>query len=349
MSTPRLAVIGAGVIGRMHIDLLAGGAVGSLAAVVDPSPAATALAAGRGVPWFADHPDMLESVRPDGVVIATPNALHTPVALDCLARGVPVLIEKPIADTVAAAQQVVEASRRTGVPVLVGHHRRHNPVIRRAREAIAAGLLGRLVSVSVLATMLKPDSYFDIGWRREKGGGPVLINLIHEIDLLRFLCGEIDGIQAMSSNAVRGFAVEDTAAVLLRFRSGALASIALSDAAASPWSWDLVSGELAAMARQHRDTHFLCGTEGSLSLPTLEHWRYAGARGWHAPLSAARLDCAPADPYARQLLHFGRVIRGEEAPLVSAEDATRTLAATLAVQVAAARGDERDSIAPGPS
>jgi predicted secreted protein len=94
------------------------------------------------------------------------------------------------------------------------------------------------------------------------GGGPVLINLIHEIDLLRFVCGEISSVQAIAPNAVRGFAVEDTTATILRFDDGAIATIMLSDAAVSPWSWDLTSGENPAFFNPKADTHFICGTEG---------------------------------------------------------------------------------------
>lgn len=338
MSEVRLAVIGAGAIGRLHIDVLAHGHADRLAAIVDPTDAGRALAAELDVRWFADHVEMLETVRPDGAVVATPNATHAAIAIDCVAKGVAALVEKPIADTVADALRIADASRATGIPVLVGHHRRYNPIIRRARAAIEDGLLGRPTIASVIATFLKPDAYFNVSWRREKGGGPILINLIHEIDLVRFLLGEVESLQAMRSNGARGFAVEDTAAVLLRLRNGALATIALSDAVASPWSWDLASGEIPSMAYQPVDTHFLAGTEGSLSLPSLEYWRYGGERGWHAPLRRDRLAVEPASPYIAQLRHFGRVIRGEEQPVITAEDAARTLVATLAVHEAAEHG-----------
>ncbi len=339
-SDARLAVIGAGAIGRLHIDVLLrnGGAAGHLVAVADPTDAGRAFAEARGIPWFADHGAMLDAVRPDGAVVATPNASHAPVALDCIARGVAVLVEKPIAETVEAARRIADAARETGVPVLVGHHRRHNPVIRAAKAAIGAGRIGRPTSATVTATFLKPDSYFDVAWRREDGGGPILINLIHEIDLLRFLFGEIESLQAVRSNAVRGFAVEDTAAVLLQLRNGALATVSLSDATASPRSWDLASGEIPSMAYAPVETHILSGTEGSLALPSLELWRYAGERGWHAPMTAERLAVDPADPYTAQLRHFGRVIRGLEEAVITAEDATRTLVATLAVRQAADHG-----------
>ena len=93
----------------------------------------------------------------------------------------------------------MDAQAQSGVAVLVGHHRRHNPINARAREIVQSGRLGRLVSANVMATFLKPDGYFDAAWRKQKGGGPILINLSHEIDMLRFFMGEIDTVQAISS------------------------------------------------------------------------------------------------------------------------------------------------------
>ena len=93
-----------------------------------------------------------------------------------------------------------------GVPVLVGHHRRHNPRIKAVREMIAKGQIGQLTAVVGLWLLKKPDSYFDVAWRREPGGGPILINLVHDIDDLRFICGEIVEVQALTSNSARGFA-----------------------------------------------------------------------------------------------------------------------------------------------
>jgi Molybdopterin oxidoreductase Fe4S4 domain/Oxidoreductase family, C-terminal alpha/beta domain len=159
--------------------------------------------------------------------------------------------------------------------------------------------------------------------------------------------GEIHSLQAVSSNAVRGFAVEDTAAVLLRFHSGAIGAISVSDTAVSPFSWDLASGELDLMLgtsdqmkRQKVSSHVFAGTEGSLTLPTLHYYNYreVAEPSWRSDLNAEVLVAESADTYLRQIEHFARVIRREEAPLVSGLDGVRTLQATLAVKEAAATG-----------
>jgi predicted dehydrogenase len=84
--------------------------------------------------------------------------------------------------------------------------------------------------VAGLWLLKKPDDYFNVAWRRERGGGPILINLVHDIDSLRFICGEIVEVQASTSNKVRGFGVEDTAALLLKFANGAIGTVTVSDA-----------------------------------------------------------------------------------------------------------------------
>ncbi len=336
MADIRIALVGGGMHAPAHIRGAAGTPGMRLSAIVDPSPAAKTVAENAGVSWFADHQALLASDRPDATIVATPNVLHVPVALDFIAAGIPVLVEKPIADTVADARRLSDAAQAAGVPLLVGHHRRHNPIVRRARQLIRDGALGRLVSATVLATFLKPDAYFNVAWRRQPGGGPVLINLIHEIDLLRFLYGEVTSVQAITANAVRGYAVEDTAAILLHFANGALGTITLSDAAAAPWTWDLASGENPAFFKPDGvETHFFCGTEGSLTLPKLNHWRYPGARGWNETITASPEAIEAANPYVEQLRHFAAVIRGREEPVISGHDGTRTLEATQAVLTAA--------------
>src|SRR3954454_12672476 len=243
MSKVAVAVIGAGVIGRTHIETIGRSQLGQLAGIAEPAAAGREEAERLGVPWSADYLDLLDRVKPDAAIIATPNTTHREVALACIARGIPAIVEKPIASTLEDAAAIAQASEKSGVPILVGHHRRHNPIIKRARAFIGEGRLGRLTNATVLYTFYKRPEYFELAWRRQPGGGPILINLIHEIDLVRHLCGEIATVQALASNATRGFEVEDTAAVLLRLVGGALVTLSLCDNAATPWSWDLAVRE----------------------------------------------------------------------------------------------------------
>lgn len=335
-----IAVIGAGAIGRTHIETLAGMPGLHLSAIVDPGPAAAALAGSLGVPCLPEVADLLSGGQAAAAIVATPNETHLPVSAALLRAGLPVLLEKPVAESLASARALIALADETGVPLLVGHHRRHNPIIKAARAAIAEGLIGDLVMATVTCSLAKPDSYFDAAWRRAPGaGGPLLINLVHEIDLLRHFFGEIASVQAMTAHDRRGFAVEDTAAVTLQFVRGGLATLCISDAAVGPWAWDLSAGENPARFPAHPVTpHLYAGSKAGLSLPDLALWQPPGTPDWTAALQPRRLEVQPGDPYRAQLDHFAGLIRQGGAPLVSARDATANLIVLDAITRAAAEG-----------
>lgn len=335
MAPVNLAVIGAGVIGRAHMAAIAQQPNACLCAVGDPSEAARAVAQSYGVTWYATLEEVLAKAAPDGVILATPNTLHVPQALQCIEAGVPVLVEKPLAHTVADARQLVQAAHAHDAKILVGHHRAHSPIMREAKAVIDSGRLGRVVSVMGSAMFFKPDQYFDEApWRRDVGGGPVLINLIHEIHNLRVMCGEIVQVQAMSSHAVRGFAVEDTVAINFRFASGALAVFMLSDTAASAKSWEQTSQENKAYASyDDEDCYVIAGTMGSLSVPSLRLKTYPSAaeRSWFHPFESSSVSLQRQDPLTLQMAHFIQVIQGKAQPLVTAQDGLQNLLVVEAI------------------
>jgi predicted dehydrogenase len=333
-----LAIVGAGLIGQRHARLVAASQDAALAAIVDPAPSAAEVARQYGVPLFASIDDMLATLRPDGMIVATPNQMHVANALAGIDARIPVLVEKPIADDLAEARRLVEAAEQANVPLAVGHHRRHNPKIVAAKAIVSSGQLGRIVSVHASFWLAKPDSYFDVAWRRAKGGGPVLINLIHDIDLLRHLCGEVDEVQALASNAVRGNPVEDCCVALLRFASGALGTVTVSDAIAAPWSWELTAAENLAYPQTGEAACQIGGTLGALAIPSLDVWSYNGKPDWMAPLVVRREMAPVRDPLELQIAQFCRVVRGIEPPLVSGREGFATLRLVAAIGDAARTG-----------
>lgn len=336
----RIAVAGAGLIGRRHIEILrSGDPAFTLAGVADPMPGAAEEGGRLGYEVHAEIASLLDSAQPEAVVVAVPNALHVPVGLACIERGIPVLVEKPIAPSVEEALELVEAAERAGVPLLVGHHRRHNPILRRAVELVREGAVGRVVAVNALYLSHKPAGYHDVAWRREPGGGPVLINAIHEIDCLRMLLGDVETVQAQASSAVRGFPVEDTAAAVLRFASGALGTLLCSDTASSPWSWEWGSRENPDYPQDTEDCFHLAGTRGSLSIPSLVHrWHEPGAESWHTPLTSRRVPVRPADAHVEQMRNLAGVARGVAEPVLDGRSGALTLATTLAITRSAETG-----------
>jgi predicted dehydrogenase len=337
----RLAVAGAGLIGQRHIEEIDASASATLAAIVDPFPASAEIARKFSVPLHASVADLFAADKPDGVILATPNQLHVAGGLECVAAGVPVIVEKPIGDTVEAATRLVEAGEAAGVPVLTGHHRNYSPIMAKARQIVQSGALGSVVAVVGTALFYKPDDYFEAGggWRRQPGGGPILLNLIHEVNNLLSLVGDIVRVQAVTSNATRGYEVEDTAAMVFTFANGALGTFLLSDTAASPRSWEQTSQENKSYdSYDDEDCYHLAGTKGSLSVPTMRLKVYEGTRSWWEQFNSSVADVERTDPLANQVEHFAAVIRGEVPPICSGRDGLKTLLVVDAVVEAARTG-----------
>ena len=315
-----------------------------LASIVDPGPRAAALAAQYGVPLYTTLAEALDD-KPDGVIVATPNALHVEQGLACVEARIPAMVEKPLAHTLEAGKRLVTAAEAAGVPLLVGHMRRHSPIMDEAIRVVRSGKLGKLVAVMGSAVYCKPaaDGYFDPpnDWRRRPGGGPILINMIHEVDAMRSMMGEIVAVQAQASSAIRGFEVEDTVAITLSFAGGALGTFMLSDTAASPRSWEQTSQENKAYATyDDEDAYVVMGTHGSLSIPTMRLRTYAtdADRSWFKPFESSVVPMARADPLALQIAHFADVIRGRAQPLVSGRDGLMNLRVVEAIAKAAKMG-----------
>jgi predicted dehydrogenase len=345
MRRVHIAVAGAGLIGHAHIERAVADDAVELSAIVDPGPAGIPLAEKYDVPLHGSLTDLFAADKPDGVVLATPNQLHVEGALECIAAGVPVLVEKPIADSLEGGRRIVEAGERAGVPVLTGHHRQHSPIMAKAKEIIRSGRLGDIVAVVGTAMFYKPDVYFDDngGWRRKPGGGPMMLNLIHEVNQLESLVGDIVSVQATSSNATRGFPVEDTTAIVFRFAGGALGTFLLSDTAGSARSWEHTSQENKEYPTYgDEDSLHLAGTKGSLSVPTMRLKVYDDVASWWEPFATSAEDVDRTDPLAHQISHFAKVIRGEATPVVSGEAGLQALRVVEAVREAARTGERVD-------
>ena len=335
MKPVKLVVVGAGLIGSKHARLIDGHPECSLVGICDPDNERRLVAEEIGVPFYQYLPDLLEEQHPEGAIVATPNGTHLDVAEVCARQGVDLMIEKPIADTLPAARRIVEMADSAGCRVLVGHHRRHNPLIQKARSLVQGGVLGRLIAVSMMWALLKPSDYFQVSWRsRRPHGGPILINLIHELDILRYICGEIHHVYAQSASMARGLEVEDTLSITLSLTNGAQGSIIASDATPSPWSYEISTGENPYYFHTSQNCYYFLGSDGALAFPRMELWRYGDSvrAGWQYPLSQAYHKVTSVDPLVLQLKHFCQVIRGAESLLVDAEDGARSLALALAVQ-----------------
>ena len=333
MSKPRIAIAGFGQIGGKHALALTAASNCEISAICDPDPAREALTEPFHVPFFTDLAQMLDTERPDGVVVSAQTQVHMEIATACVQRGVPCLVEKPFAVSASDAKELVALADAKGVTLLTGHHRRHNRIVQQAKSIVASGRIGRLVGVSAIWALRKHDSYYDTPWRTQPGAGPILTNLIHDVDTLRYICGEISSIGATTSSAVRGHAVEDTASVTMAFENGALGSVLITDAGQSPWGWEVNSEENPDYPVTATNSTFITGTDGALGFPRLELWNPAdGAKAqWFEPLNRQSIPTPGPDPLVAQAEHFARVIVDGEAPLVSGREGARTLACIEAI------------------
>ncbi|MEN0039772.1 MAG: Gfo/Idh/MocA family oxidoreductase [Pseudomonadota bacterium] len=340
MTQIRLAIAGLGLVGKRHAQAIAQVPDVTLSAVVDVAPGSGDEAKALGAVYFSDLNDCLSAGGLDGVILATPTPQHIEQALACVNKGLPVLIEKPIGVSVAEATALVDHAERLEVPLAVGHHRRHNPLIAKARELVRNGALGDVRAVHAQCWFRKPDDYFaEAPWRLAKGAGPISVNLVHDVDLLRYLVGEIVSVQAQALPSQRGGENEELAGALLRFQNGAVGTLSVADSIASPWSWEHTSGEYPIYPVTQESCYRLGGTEGALSVPDLKLWRHEGGNSWWNPISATQHPRSSADPLIVQMAQFADVVRGEAEPLVSGAEGLATLAVIEAIQRSAETGE----------
>jgi predicted dehydrogenase len=323
----RLLLAGTGLIGHRHMTHILETPGLELAGIIDPDPARRALA---GVPGFADI-DAVD-VATDGIVIATPTGTHAALTRAAVSRGWHVLVEKPLADTLEAADAMIVAAEAARVHLLVGHHRRHHPRVQALKRIVASGELGRPVLGSLIWAMRKPDDYFDVDWRSGLNGAPIRQNLIHEVDTLRHLFGEVVHVSGFGSNAVRGAARTESGGAVLGFDSGVAVTIAFADTTPTPWGFEAGTGESPMIPKTGETCLHVACTEGGIEFPSLRIWR--GAQDWHERPSHHETPVEDAVPLVRQLQHFASVIDGRADPLVSGREGRATLAATLQIEAA---------------
>lgn len=337
----RIAVVGFGLIGRRHAEVIRRCPELTLAAIVEPGIEAQSAAGAFNVPIYASLTQMLETEKPDGLVLATPTPMHLEQGLTCISAGCPILIEKPITVSSNEARQLTEAAEAAHVPLLVGHHRRYNGMVRAAKSALEEGAVGDIRAVQATCWFYKPDHYFEVApWRTKTGAGPISVNLVHDVDLLRHFCGDVKSVQAISVASRRGFENEDLATAVLQFHNGAIATISVSDSIVSPWSWELTARENPAYPATPESCYLIGGSEGGMSLPDLRVWRHDGAPDWWTPIAARSLTCSMDDPLAVQMLHFADVIEGRAMPLVSGKQGLKSLEVVEAVSLSSASSRE---------
>ena len=199
-----------------------------------------------GCPFFADHRALLAGTRPDAVVILTPHPVHAPVAIDCLAAGAHVLVEKPMAVQVGQADAMVDAAAAAGRLLAVSLQHRHRPDVRAARHLIQSGRLGRIQRVQMVAVWTRTARYYDrAAWRGTwagEGGGVLMNQAAHNLDLVCHLVGQPSRVVAWNRAVLHRIEVEDTAVALLEWPNGALGTLYVTTAQVGAPEWIEIVG-----------------------------------------------------------------------------------------------------------
>ena len=334
MGDLNIGIVGFGLVGKRHASALEKTNGLLLKDVIEHDP--TSLQSSEKELKFITHNDLdeyLNSNKPDGLIIATPTVLHIDQAMKCIEKKIPLLIEKPISVHAKDAIILIKRSKELDVPLLIGQHRRHNQIIKTTKKILDEGVLGEIRSIQATCWFYKPDHYFDAApWRKLKGAGPIYVNLIHDVDLLRYFCGEVKTVYANAIRSTRGYDNEDVASAVLTFKNDIIANVSVSDSISSPWSWETTSNEHPVYPNTNNSCYLIGGAEGSLSLPDLKLWKHEKKPDWWTPLITEKYDFQNIDPLITQLENFRDVILGKTEPLVSGLEGVRSLQVIEAIQ-----------------
>jgi myo-inositol 2-dehydrogenase/D-chiro-inositol 1-dehydrogenase len=221
-----IGLVGAGRMGRVHLQVLQRSELIELVGVVEPVAAIREALATEQVVAYEDVRGLLAADRLDGVVIAAPSDQHAELVAEFAGAGIPILCEKPLGVSVADAERAMSAAHTAGVPLQVGYWRRYVPALRSLRERIAGGELGEIYQLSSMQWDHEPPG----AAFRAHSGGIVIDMAVHELDQTRWLLGqEVESVAATGAGRLGGTSPSDpdAAVILARLSGGAAATISL--------------------------------------------------------------------------------------------------------------------------
>jgi UDP-N-acetyl-2-amino-2-deoxyglucuronate dehydrogenase len=346
MNRVRTALVGCGKVGQIHARALGALPESEFVAACDVDiTRAAALGEAFGIKPYANVPQMFADSGAQALCIATPHPLHAEAAVQAAEAGVHVLVEKPLAASLADCDAMLAAARRAGIKLGVISQRRWYEPVLRMREAIAAGKIGRpVLGVFTMYSWRAPAYYQSDPWRGrwDTEGGGVLVNQSpHMLDLLMWLMddevAEVSGYWANLNHPT--VEVEDTAVAALRFKRGGLGSI-VSSLSQKPGIYTKVhihgSNGASVGVETDRGATFIAGMTTIAEPPLNDLWTIPGEESHLAQFRAgdrARFEAIDAvDHYhALQIQDFLRAVIGDCPPLVTGDDGRRVVALFQAI------------------
>jgi predicted dehydrogenase len=316
----RFGIVGAGAIAQAYAQAFGQAEGATLVAVADTRfEAAKAMAEAVGCAAYSDAEKMADEVELDAVIVCTPPVTHQEVCCGLIERGIAVLCEKPLAISSSAARAMIDAAEARNVVFTMASKFRYVTDVAQAKSLIASGIVGEVVLFENVFTGRVDMSRRWNSDPRVAGGGVLIDNGTHSVDVTRYFLGGLAEVQAMEGHRIQGLAVEDTAKMFVRSESGVLASIDLS------WS---VSKELPYFIAVY-------GSAGTLLVGWRESkYRRAGDAEW----TVFGQGYDKFDAFRRQIENFAGGVRGAEPLEVSPEDALASVHVIEAAYRSLARG-----------
>ncbi|MSR32028.1 MAG: Gfo/Idh/MocA family oxidoreductase [Gemmataceae bacterium] len=334
MEKTRVALAGCGKVGKIHCQALREIGESELVALCDSDlNRAGAFANEFGGKPFTSLAQALKEARPDVLLIATPHPLHRAPAVEALAAGVAVLVEKPLAASLEDCNAMLMAAKSSGATLGVISQRRFFEPVQRMKQAIDAGKIGKpILGHFIMYSWRSLEYYRSDPWRGKwdtEGGGVLVNQSPHQLDLLRWFLGPVAEVQGYYSNLNHpGVEVEDTAVASLKFANGALGSI-LASVSQKPGIHTKihVHGDNGASigVETDRGSTFIAGMSSIAEPPLTEFWSVPGEEHLLSAFQEedrqvfARVD-ATVHYHAVQIREFIQAVREKRPPLVSAED-----------------------------
>ena len=334
MQTVRTALIGCGKVGQIHAAALRDLPESEFVAVCDRDEKRAAIFAERfGVRAFTDVPTLLREASPQAIVVCTPHPLHAEPVIQAAQAGVSALVEKPLAASLADCDAMLKASRSAGTKLGVISQRRMYEAVRRMKAAIDAGKIGKPILGVFEMFSWRDQAYYESDpWRGKwasEGGGVLVNQSPHQLDLLQWFMGEIDEITGDWANLNHPFVeVEDTALAMIRFKNGGLGSIVTS-LSQRPGIYTKVhihgSNGASVGVETDRGATFIAGVSEIADPPLNDLWTIPGEEAMLAGYQAEdrarfREVNATSHYHALQIQDFLQAVRDDRPPLVTGDD-----------------------------
>lgn len=332
----RVALLGCGRISRNHVEAIGkvpGIRVSAVCDVVEDR--ARELAARLDVPWFTGFEDMLKHAECDIVSICTPSGMHPAQGVQAARAGKHVVSEKPMAISLAGADELVRACDDAGVQLFVVKQNRLNPSIQLLRRAVDRGRFGRIYMLNCTVRWTRPQEYYDMApWRGtwEFDGGAFMNQASHYVDLIQWLGGPVESVMARTATLARRIESEDSGVAILRFRSGALGTIEVT---------------MLTYPRNLEGSITILGERGSVKIGgtavnRVEHWDFADYDDDDKLIASVSTNPPSVYGFGHEGYYRNVVaaLRGEAVPFTHGREGRKSLELILGIYESARSGCE---------